>query len=187
MNFYDCDFCIANKMYEGRACFLNKFPGNESYTFELPIFTEDSPYPTDSRKVELDMEGVVEELVSMEWEKPDAPPFELLRTYFMDPEVCMTSMAFEGTDLIGLEQQTRNYNTLPFKGGLLDQPNVLMQAFDVISAERNHWERIRMRRTETKMKKQEMLNKQKMAAGRQGPPRPIGRIPTPGGPGGPRK
>tara|TARA_R100000458_G_C8275331_1_gene250385 strand:+ start:1803 stop:2312 length:510 start_codon:yes stop_codon:yes gene_type:complete len=167
-------------MYEGRACFLNKFPGNKSYTFELPIFVENSPYPLESRKVELDMEGVIEELVNLEWEKPDAPPFELLRTYFMNPEVCMTSLAFEGTDLIGLEQQTRNYNTLPFDGGLLDQPTVLLQAFDVISSERNHWERIRMERTNRDMKKQQMQQKAKMNQGPQGPPRPIGKIPMGG-------
>lgn len=171
MNLYDCDYCIANKMYEGRACFLkDKEFGNESYTFTLPVFDGNSPYAVDEQVKELDMEGVLQELIELEWEKPDAPPFELLRTYFMDPEVCVTAMYDTSADYIGMEQAARDYHTLPYDGGLLDQPKMLMDAFRIVASERNQWERIRMERTDREMKKQEMQMKAQQGAGRGGRP-----------------
>ena len=181
MNLYECDFCIANKLYEGRACFLDKFPGNKSYTFELPVFDDVSPYPTESTNEELDMEGVLEKLVQMEWEKPDAPPFELLQTYFASPEVCVTSLSDESIDLIALEQSSRDYHSLPFGGGILDQPKALMTSFSIIASERNQWERIRMERTDRKMRQEQMKNRSKQRQQLGG--RPGG----PMGPGGPNR
>ena len=179
MHLYDCEYCIANKMYEGRACFLNsKEVGNESYTFTLPVFDGKSPFAVDEQKKELDMEGVLQELVLLEWEKPDAPPFELLRTYFMEPEVCVTAMYDEHADYIGLEQAARDYHTLPFDGGLLDQPKVLLNAFRVVAAERNQWERIRMERTDREMKKQKFSNPNPQRPGAGGPRGPRPQLPS---------
>ncbi len=81
------------------------------------------------------------------------PPFEILRTYFISPEVCPTPL----TDpylvyLIELEQAVREYHTLPYEGGYWDQPLAMIEAFAAIRSERNQFELIRFERLKKKAK-----------------------------------
>jgi len=155
MNYYECEFCIANKLYEGRACYRDRWPGKESYTFKVPIFDDTSPYPVGSTEEVLDEEDFMEVLLSLEMEKPDVPPYELVRTYFSTPEYCpIGSVDFEYQRLLTLEAAARQYHTLPYAGGLLDQPNCLIDAFDIIASERNQYERIRYDKMESERKSQ---------------------------------
>ena len=92
----------------------------------------------------------------IETQLPDIPPFEALKLYFLNPvEVCPTSLIEDSLIfLLETEQAAREYNTLPFGGGLWDQPTVLLSAFSTIRAERNHFERIRMEEIRSKQKRE---------------------------------
>ncbi len=146
MSNYDCDTCIQHGLFEGRACFKDDYPGNDSYIFNLPIFDEDTPYPVGERREILDEARVLEELDYVLDKYPDMPPFEALQTYFRNPhEVCPTALVgLDLAHLIEAEQATREYHTLPFDGGLWDQPQVLLEIFSLIRTERNQYERIRI-------------------------------------------
>jgi len=154
MNTYDCDFCIATKLYETRHCFLEKPPGQDEHVINVPVFdSEDfNPNVVGEDRRTLDKKGIFEELEILEAVFPHLSPFELLRSYFSYPkEVCPTSLVDPHHNfLLEMEFSCREYKVLPFEGGLLDQPLVLMEVFRVIQSEKASYERARM----SKMKKQ---------------------------------
>ena len=86
---------------------------------------------------------------------PQIPPFEALRLYFAQPlEACPTAMMDDYfIYLMETEQATREYNTLPYNGGLWDQPLQLLRVFSVIRSERNQYERIRFEHLKKKTNK----------------------------------
>jgi hypothetical protein len=72
---------------------------------------------------------------------PDAPSFELLKR-FVRKEICLTAyIDFELGEFVDLEDSCHNYHSLPYAGGLFDQPIYLMQAFNVIRGEKNKYEK----------------------------------------------
>ena len=102
----------------------------------------------------MTLKDLFEELDYIEEVFPDIPPFEALRLYFTAPkEVCPTSMIDPYLMfLMEAEQASREYHTLPFEGGLWDQPKVLLEVFSSIRTERNHYERIRFEKLQKKSK-----------------------------------
>jgi len=145
-------------MYQGRACYLDKWPGEEVFTLPVPVFNEEEPgsSPTSLEDKDLKLEGLFEELERIEEHYPNIPPFEALRTYFISPEVCPTSIVDPYlVYLIELEQAAREYHTLPYPGGLLDQPLALLDSFSVIRSERNQFDRVRFEKLQQKAKKAE--------------------------------
>lgn len=142
-------------MYEGRACYLTKWPGEESYTIPVPIFDDIIGSPPDGYEdKELTMEGLFEEMEAIEDHFLNIPPFEILRTYFIDPEVCPTALIDSYlVFLIEAEQAAREYHTLPFSGGLWDQPLKLLEVFTTVRYERNQYERVRVEAIRAKSKK----------------------------------
>ena len=143
-------------MYTGRACYLQTWPGNDTYELDHPIFGEDLPSqsPIGYEKKEMTLDDIFEELTIVEETFPDIPPFEALRLYFTSPlEVCPTAMMDPYlVFLIEAEQAAREYNVLPYDGGLWDQPRALLNIFSAIRTERNHYERIRFEKIDRKMK-----------------------------------
>jgi len=154
MNLYDCDFCIANKLYEGRHCFLEEFPGQEENSIRIPLFdSEDfNPNVIGEEVRLLNKEGIFEELETLEAVFPHLSPFELLLAYFNQPkEVCPTSLVDPHHNfLLEMEFSCREYKCLPYDGGYLDQPLLLMGIFHTIQSEKAAYERARM----SKMKKE---------------------------------
>lgn len=145
---------MTQRMYEGRACYRQQFPGDETYDLDVPIFEEDNPSSSPSKyeKRTLTAEEILEELGIIEENFPDMPAFEALKLYF--PAVCPTSL----TDhhllfYIETEQAVREYNTLPFDGGLWDQPYLLLEIFTVIRSVRNQYDRIRFEEMSKKAQK----------------------------------
>ena len=99
------------------------------------------------------MEEFIEEMDDIADHFLNMPPFEILRTYFISPEVCPTAL----TDnylvyLIELEQAVTEYNTLPYDGGYWDQPLLMIEAFNAIRSERNQFERVRIETMKAKAK-----------------------------------
>lgn len=134
-------------MHQGRACYLDKWPGEEVFSLPVPIFNEEEPgsSPVNFEDKDLSLEGLFEELERIEEHYPNIPPFEALRTYFISPEVCPSSIIDPYlVYLIELEQAAREYHTLPYSGGLLDQPIALLDAFSAIRSARNEFDRVRL-------------------------------------------
>jgi hypothetical protein len=102
----------------------------------------------------MSLHDLFDELDYIEEVFPDIPPFEALRLYFTAPkEVCPTSMIDPYLMyLMEAEQASREYHTLPFEGGLWDQPRALLDIFGAIRTERNHYERIRFEKMQKKAK-----------------------------------
>ena len=96
MNSYDCDYCIAHKLYEGRACYLlDNDWGEDRHKFILPIFDPGAaqPMPVAEEDVTLTEEDIMVRLEKYQEIFPDAPPFELLTLWFIRPnELCPTSI-----------------------------------------------------------------------------------------------
>jgi len=151
-------------MYTGRACYLQTWPGNDTYELDHPIFGEDLPSqsPIGYEKKEMTLDDIFEELDLIEEIFPDIPPFEALRLYFTSPkEVCPTSMMDPYlVFLIEAEQAAREYHIMPYAGGLWDQPRALLSVFSSIRIERNHYERIRFEKLDKKHNKRAIGSKQ---------------------------
>lgn len=78
------------------------------------------------------------------------PVFQILLTYFR--KLCPASLIDPRFhELIKMESHARDYHVLPYPGGSLDQPNLVIEAFDVISTARNWYERDRMEETRRKI------------------------------------
>lgn len=75
--------------------------------------------------------------------------------YFVSPiEVCPTSILDAYLwFILEAEQAVREYHTLPYDGGLWDQPNPLLDAFTAIRIERAQYERVRFERMRKKSEK----------------------------------
>ena len=116
------------------------------------------------------MEELYEELDNIENSLPHIPPFEALRLYFSQPlEACPSAMmdAYY-LHLMEAEQAVREYNTLPYDGGLWDQPLQLLRIFTVIRSERNQYERIRFEKANKKVKaKQAVPGSSSMLTGKR--------------------
>jgi len=86
---------------------------------------------------------------------PDAPIFQLLRMHYQYPkEVCATGIIDPGfNDILLMEERAEKYGIFPFEGGQLDQPAVLMEAFDIIRSATVQFERDRMAEVEEEMER----------------------------------
>jgi hypothetical protein len=121
----------------------------------LPDFDPEKPNqaPLGYHEAEVTRNDIFELLSDWEDIFPDMPPFEAARLYLMhDPiEVCITSLMDPYTlFLIEAEQASRDYQALPYDGGLWDQPKVLLDAFTAIRSERSHFDRIRLEKFKNK-------------------------------------
>jgi len=142
-------------MYEGRACYLeDKFPGEEKHTMEIPVFDESVGTPPISfKKQTLSLNELFEVMDEIDDHYLNMPSFEVLRTYFISPEVCPTALSDSYMIfLIDAEQAAREYHTLPYGGGLWDQPLALISAFNTIRSERNQFERVKIEAMKRKSK-----------------------------------
>ena len=70
---------------------------------------------------------------------PDMPSFEIIQAYLNGRnkteagEICITGFVdFEIGTLIDLENACNTYHVLPYSGGLLDQPLLLLEAFGLV-------------------------------------------------------
>ena len=125
----------------------------------------------DDEELVAEIDDIFEELTIVEETFPDIPPFEALRLYFTSPlEVCPTAMMDPYlVFLIEAEQAAREYNVLPYDGGLWDQPRALLNIFSAIRTERNHYERIRFEKIDRKMKSKGAIGPRKAGGILQSP------------------
>ena len=136
---------------------MDQFPGGESYPIRVPQFNEDSPNlsPISYSNKNIDKSTLWEVLDDISIIFPSMPVFEILKLYFSQPlEICPTSLVdSQSLILLETEQACREYNKLPFGGGIWDQPNIILESFSIIRTERNQYERTRFEQLDKKDKK----------------------------------
>lgn len=141
---FDCAACQEFKWHERRACYLPHEPGKEKYDFILPLFEGEGHPPRQTGEIkyrEQTEDDFLERLDELSRVFPEVPEFELVQMHFKNPfEMCLTGIADpEIVELIELESACTKYNTLPYAGGLQDQPTVILEAFSAIREAENEY------------------------------------------------
>lgn len=81
----------------------------------------------------------------------DTPLYELMLQFFQD--VCPTNFFDPFLErLLQWESAAREYHTLPYAGGYLDQPLYIIQAFQIIRGARGQYYALKDKRAEAKRK-----------------------------------
>jgi len=105
----------------------------------VPEFDEISPGEWSARRESVERyvskEEFIDILSDIQDLKPDMPLFEMVRVYFRNPkELCVTAFGDpEFEMLVKMESRASEYHVLPFEGGQLDQPLVVLEAMDIIA------------------------------------------------------
>lgn len=117
----------------------------DSITVVIPFVKEDGRVDHEGEAEEVDSPKRMLEILGELQEKigVNQSIFSLLLTSFR--AVCPVALIDQSHfELIKLESYARDYHVLPCPGGSLDQPNLIMEAFDVIATARSWYERDRM-------------------------------------------
>lgn len=134
-----------------RVCY-HQVHGEETYPLFIPIFDE-LRRVTGSEIRDFNLRGLLDWLDNLSDDVfPDAPPFELLKRFAQGrdetgrpKEVCVEAFSdLELGSLIDLEDSCHSYRCLPYEGGLFDQPNYIMEAFNIIRATKNKYNNAKM-------------------------------------------
>jgi len=153
---YSCEVCQAYKWYDNRACYLAHWPGESKHEFQIPIFddTVHPPRQISLERVELTSEEVLEKIEDFGSVWPDMPPFEVVMNYFKNPkELCITSLYDQNSArLIELEAACDKYHSLPYEGGIEDQPTIFLEAFAALREAQNEYYRHKLRDLDPKEK-----------------------------------
>ena len=99
--------------------------------------------------------GVLGELKEM---TPDQNLWEVFKKYFFGGKgtspVCPTAMIdLEYNFIMNMEAMSEKYSTLPHEGGLLSQPNKLIECFTLIQDARANYDRSQQEERNEKAKK----------------------------------
>lgn len=146
---YDCEMCRKHNWMEDRTCFIYE----KEVVFTMPVIDLDTgrPVPKQERRVRADIHKTYELLEEFRELIPGVPLFELLDKHF--PNVCPRSLVnLEDVEFISMEAFCSEYGCLPFEGGMLDQLNILVEAFNIIRGSRSDYEKLRQKKMEQKMK-----------------------------------
>ena len=160
---YECSHCQRKDLIskENRACFRFDLDPDEDAVRVLVPETDETGYrvlPREEwRYEELTRPEFLEMLAGLETLDPDLPAFYLVLHQFGGAEskeagtkeVCPTGLiSFDDVELIDevlvLEDRSSTYRALPLKGALEDQPQLLMELFDVVRRTKRHYESVRM-------------------------------------------
>ena len=102
----------------------------------------------------VDIEGFYKLLVDFVELSPGVSLFEILEKFFKG--VCPRSIVnMEDMDLVVLESFCSEYGSLPFDGGTMDQPNLVIECFNAIRAGKNDFEEKRNKEFKQSIKKQQ--------------------------------
>lgn len=145
---YNCDKCKKFNYIDSRFCYL------EAEEIELPHFKieENEGVKTlidSGSKLKTDKE-FLQSLSDLTWKEPELSLFQIGLKYFssisMDEkpgknfEVCPEAFKVKAeilAELFEMESRTSEYHVLPFKGSQVDQPSLVLEAFDIIRGSRN--------------------------------------------------
>ena len=84
---------------------------------------------------------------------PGQSTWEVYERYYKRKknEVCLSAFInFEYNMVLNMEALAEKYSVLPFAGGMLDQPNKLIQCFETICDARAHYEKMMIEKAEEK-------------------------------------
>ncbi len=168
MRDYSCDVCIFSKLHKRRTCFrFASFPdgdkGNKQGDFfNIPRFTEDrSPVSDELGHLQgeiryLDGEGFLEVLWDLSEALPQYSAYQILSTYFAEicptafsDEVCSTLIRAQSSCAdytVNISDDSVRFEVLGFYMTLQDT----LEAFDIVTAAKNAYERYEMERLQKK-------------------------------------
>lgn len=138
----------VNNWFNKRICFHPEF-GKEAYPFKLPVFDPELKKldPTQTYETIFNQEDFLSWLYETnDYYRPEMPSFEFVKAlvHSKNPEVCFTAFIDEVLgQFIELESTCKEYKVLPYPGGVLDQPNIILDAFSVIRGEKIKYENFR--------------------------------------------
>jgi len=168
MRDYSCDVCIFSKLYKRRTCFLYaSFPDGEKGHkqgdfFTIPRFTEDrTPVTDELGQLQgeiryLSGEGFLDVLWDLSETLPHYSAYQILSSYFT--EICPTAFsdpvcaALIGAQAscseytVNISDDNVRYEVLGFHMTLQDT----LEAFDIVTAAKNAYERYEMERMQKK-------------------------------------
>lgn len=154
---YNCDECKKFNYIDGRFCFLE----NEEY--ELPDFVvkeneEGIKELIEEKSVLMTADNFLERLDELALKEPELPIFEIGLKYYgqiqddqkpnIQMEVCpeaIKNIAEGLTELFEMEARAGEYHVLPFNTSQVDQPAIVIEAFDAIRGGRNLFHSKKMR------------------------------------------
>ena len=130
---------MRNGLNKNRICF--KDLDFETAFVKVPVVDESGRKTGETRREITGKEDVID--LFLEYEEIDLsiPAFELLRLQWR--RICPEGLFDNDIEyLLLLESRCRRFEVLPEEGSLDDQPEWLMQIFDIIEAIRNQFEEL---------------------------------------------
>jgi hypothetical protein len=121
-----------------RTCFLED---RIHLTRRIPADDERGEWIRDEEElVEATVESVIGQAAELYAAWPtDAPFYTVVRGMF--PDVCPTSIVSEDVHFwINMEGQVKDYGVLPFTGGMMEQPQMVLDLLNTVRSVKNHWQ-----------------------------------------------
>src|SRR3990167_1900908 len=143
---YDCDHCCLMGLKKRRVCF--RYDGREQGVV-LPIIERNQhsglPEVRGWEKQWIEAEDFFIWMAQLEEVEPYAPLFELIKQKigYQEKEVCPTGLLFHDRmvyQAILFESFAKHYGVMPFTGGVAEQPNIILEAFETIRATQSEFE-----------------------------------------------
>lgn len=93
----------------------------------------------------MDIEQFWEVVAKLQERKPSVPIFNIVKAinggYNSRIEICPTSIIEPFLNhVLNMENMCEKYKCLPFPGGYMDQPKMIMEMFEVIRGTVNHYD-----------------------------------------------
>ena len=148
---FDCKHCTKVGRYKKRICFLK----NKQITVDFPIL-DDNGEIVDYENRKITKEDVIDYLIQVHQHLPGMLAHEVLTTEKMRIDgkpVCPVGLFDYETDfLTSLESAASEYHVLPYEGAYLDQPQYIIEAFDICRATRAKYSNKKMNQMKEKSK-----------------------------------
>lgn len=159
-NLYKCSGC-KEKEDKVLVCFQD---GDKD--IGIPTFDNQSNMTGFEEKSGVNPEDFIYILSDIQQEMKNPPPlFEVMQLYYK--AICPLSMMDQSFDLLLLwETYASEYGIFPNSGGLLDQPNIIVEAFLTILATRNEYEKIREEKVRKDINRSQASSERKVAGTR---------------------
>lgn len=164
---YDCSYCKMRNLKGTRVCY--RF--DSINTLNIPLIFDKAGNPKfhdeQGREIEgaysqrkCDREEAINVLAEIAKKQPSRSVFDIWKSYFIryigtrwdeesekwvSAEVCPIGLITEESEsFISMEASASKYNSLPFEGSWLDQPQFIIEAFEAVAIGNGHFERDRM-------------------------------------------
>ena len=128
----------------------------EKITFEVPVIQWKNNIPTFNNehiKQLVDAEGCLDLVVEFRKMQPGISLIGVLNQHFRD--VCPKSLVdMRDMQYLAMEAFCSEYGGLPHSGGMMEQPNIIVEMFNIIRGTRNEFENTKQKELKKKLEVQ---------------------------------